>query len=214
MNDCGLCEQQLEHDYLCPGCARATTERLDRMPKLWAALAAFLAPGCGAPAQYGRTAPVDAPLPVRENVLNLRAAGGMAGILEDWRAAMQEDRGWSRPVIPAAIGRRVAVAARALSMNMDWIVSSWPMAGDMAREVRDLEGTTLSIIDPEDPEERRARRGTRIGHCVAEFPDGEVCGAVLRSYPGKATVTCQWCGTAYEPKDYLLLKRLQPNEAA
>lgn len=213
MNVCGLCEQQLEHDYLCPGCARATTERLERMPTLWAALAAWLAPGSGVSAQYGRTSPVEAPLPVRESALNLRAVGGIAGVLEDWRAAMQEDRGWGAPAVPAAIGHRVTVAARALAINMDWIVSSWPMAGDMAQEVRALERAAMSVVDPEDPDERRQRHGSPIGRCVAQFPEGDVCGAELRSYPGQAVVSCASCGTAYGPDDYLLLKHLQPEAA-
>jgi hypothetical protein len=213
MKECGLCEQQLEHGHLCPSCTRATTQRLDRMPKLWAALAAFLAPSSGGSPQYGRTRPAEAPLPVRENVLNLRAAGGIAGILEDWRAAMQADRGWGPPVVETDIGRRVAVAARALAMNMDWIASSWPLAGQMAHEIRGLERDVLTIVDPEDPDERRHRRGTRIGYCVAQFPDGEVCGAVLRAYPGEATLTCRWCATVYEPKDYLMLRQLQPQPA-
>ncbi|MGP4084157.1 hypothetical protein [Streptomyces sp. KR55] len=206
MNVCGLCEQQLEHGYLCPGCTRATTERLDRMPKLWEALAAFLAPGGGVSPQYGRTRAVEAPLPVRENTLNLRAAGGIAGVLEDWRAAMQSDRGWGPPAIPAAVDRRVAVAARALSMNMDWIAAEWPEAGEFATEIRSLEGDVLSIVDPKDP----AEEGVRRGYCVAQFEDGEVCGAVLRSYPGEATMTCRWCSTQYGPEDYLMLKQLQP----
>ncbi|WP_112469431.1 hypothetical protein [Streptomyces triticisoli] len=210
MNDCGLCERQLEHGYLCGGCTRATTQRLDRMPKLWTALAAFLAPGAGGSPQYGRTRPAEAPLPAREDVLSLRAAGGIAGVLEDWRAAMQADRGWGVPVVPADVGRRVAVAARALAINMDWIAAEWPEAGRFALEVRALEGDVLSIVDPEDPDDRRHRRGTRIGHCVAELPEGDVCGAVLRSYPGEATLTCRWCATEYQPKDYLLLKQLQP----
>lgn len=214
MNVCGLCERQLEHGYLCPGCTLATTTRLNRMPKLWNALAAFLAPSSGGSPQYGRTHPAEAPLPVRENVLSLRAVGGIAGVLEDWRSAMQADRGWGTPAIPADVGRRVTVAARALSINMDWIAAGWPLAGDMAGEVRSLEGDVLSIVDPEDPEERRLRRGTRIGYCVAQFPGGEVCGAVLRSYPGEASLTCRWCSTVYEPKHYLLLKELQPAESA
>lgn len=208
MNVCGLCERGLEHGYLCPGCARATTERLDRMPRLWAALEAFLAPGGGTAPQYGRTRAAEAPLPVRENVLSLRAAGGIAGVLEDWRAAMQADRGWGPPAIPAAVDRRVAVAARGLAINMDWIASSWPLAGEMAAEIRALERDVLTIVDPEDPKER----GTRIGLCVAALPDGAVCGAVLRAYPGDAHLICRWCGTTYGPEQYLLLKQLQPKE--
>lgn len=213
MNICGLCEQQLEHDHLCPGCTRATTQRLDRMPKLWAALASFLAPGSNGSPQYGRTSPAEPPLPVRESVLSLRAAGGLVGVLEDWRAAMQEDRGWGLPAIPAAVDRRVTVAARALAINMEWIVTEWPLAGEMAAEVRSLEGSVLSIVDPEDPDELRARRGTRVGQCVAALPEGDVCGAVLRSYPGQASLACQWCGTRYGPEDYLMLKSLQPKAA-
>ncbi|MFF9582469.1 hypothetical protein [Streptomyces achromogenes] len=216
MTTCGLCEQQLEHGYLCPSCTLATTERLDRMPKLWSALSAFLAPGSRP--QYGRTSPAEAPLPVRETVLSLRAAGGIAGVLEDWRSAMQADRGWGSPVIPAAVERRVLVAARALSINMEWISASWPAAGAMAAEVRALERDVLSIVDPEDPDERRAQRGIPIGYCVAQVGvgaggDPEVCGAVLRSYPGQAVVTCPWCGAAYGPADYLVLKELQPEIA-
>lgn len=209
MTPCGLCERQLEHGFLCPGCARATTDRLDRMPRLWQALGAFLAPSSGSP-QYGRTRPCEAPLPAREDVLTLRAAGGIAGILEDWRAAMQAARGWGQPVIPGSVERRVAVAARALSINMDWITAEWLAAGEMAREIRDLESTVLAILDPEDPDERRHRYGTPIGYCVAALPDGEVCGAVLRSYPGQAVLTCRQCGTQYGPEQYLLLKQLQP----
>lgn len=212
MNACGLCERELEHGYLCPGCTRTTTDRLDRMPRLWSALEAFLAPGAGAP-QYGRTRAAEAPLPVRENVLSLRAAGGIVGVLEDWRAAMQADRGWGPPVIPAAVDRRVAVAARGLSMNMDWIAAEWPQAAQFAVEIRALERDVLTIVDPEDPDERRRRRGTRIGYCVA-LPDGAVCGAVLRAYPGEATLTCHWCGTTYGPEHYLMLKALQPSGVA
>jgi hypothetical protein len=207
---CGLCERQLEHGYLCPGCTLATTQRLDRMPLLWDALVAFLAPGGGVAPQYGRTRAAEAPLPVRENVLNLRAAGGIAGVLEDWRDAMQADRGWGVPAVPADVGRRVVVAARALSMNIEWIAAAWPLAGEMALEVRGLERDVLSIVDPEDPIDRRHRHGTRIGLCVAQFVDSEVCGAVLRSYPGEETLTCRWCATEYGPDDYLMLKALQP----
>ncbi|MFI1287438.1 hypothetical protein ACH4VM_02820 [Streptomyces sp. NPDC020792] len=210
MNDCGLCERGLEHGYLCPGCTRATTQRLDRMPKLWTALAAFLAPGSSTSPQYGRTRPSEAPLPAREDVLSLRAAGGIAGVLEDWRSAMQADRGWGTPAAPADVGRRVVVAARALSINIEWIASSWPLAGEMAVEVRGLEADVLTIVDPEDPEDRKRQHGTRIGYCVAQFEGGDVCGAVLRSYPGEATLKCRWCATEYGPADYLLLKQLQP----
>jgi hypothetical protein len=38
VNVCGLCEEQLGHGHLCPGCTLATLERLNRMPGLWRSL--------------------------------------------------------------------------------------------------------------------------------------------------------------------------------
>jgi len=127
---------------------------------------------------------------------------------------MQADRGWGTPAIPANIGRRVTVAARALSLNIEWIATAWPLAGDMALEVRALERDVLTIVDPEDPEDRRHRHGTRIGRCVAQVDGGGVCGAVLRAYPGDAVLICRWCRTEYGPEQYLMLKQSQPIEAA
>ncbi|MFJ8555290.1 hypothetical protein [Streptomyces sp. NPDC093676] len=212
MNVCGLCEQQLEHGHLCPGCTRATSQRLDRMPRMYEALAAFLRPG-NRGGDGIRVQRVEAPMPIAEPAFILRGPGGMVSVLEDWRSAMQEDRGWGQPSITGDTARRITVAARALSINLEWIAGDWPMAGEFAAEIRTLEASVLSIVDPEDPDERRQRRGTRIGYCITPLPDEQVCGAVLRSFPGEAMLTCAWCLAAYGPKDYMRLKELQPSAA-
>lgn len=203
---CGLCDRDLEHGYLCPGDTLATARRLDRMPLLYAALAAFLHPSGRRP-EYGRTRPAEAPLPVSEPVFNLRGPGGIVGVLEDWRSAMQADRGWGEPAIEGSTERRIAVAARALSINLDWVASSWPMAGAFAEEVRGLERDVASIVNPPVP-------SLRLGNCPAVYEDGEVCGAVLRVPAGTAKVICRWCGCEYPPETWLELRSLQSEGAA
>lgn len=205
MSPCGLCERNETEEYLCPGCTLGTAQRLDRMPKLYAALAAFLQPSGRRP-ELGRSRPAEAPLPVCEPVLDLRGPGGVCGVLEDWRSAMQADRGWSEPVIAGSTERRIAVAARALSINLEWIAAAWPMAGAFAEEIRNLERDVASIVNPVDP----AERPRRLGPCPAVV-DGEdaACGAVLLLRPGQSSVSCSWCGAEWPPARWLELARAQ-----
>lgn len=195
---CGLCENELAAGYLCGGDALALAKRLDRMPRLYEALGAFLQPAARRP-EFARTRAAEAPLPVSEPVLDLRADGGIVSLLESWRSFMQSDRGWGEPVIAGTIERRIVVAARALGMNLDWMAASWPPVGDLAREIRDLERNVQSIIDPRGP-------SLRLGECAALLQDGSVCGAVLRVPVGTAEVRCRWCGTSYPPRTWLTLK--------
>ncbi|MFF3643413.1 hypothetical protein [Streptomyces sp. NPDC002564] len=202
---CGLCERALEDGYLCPGCARGLAERLDRAPRWYDALAAFLQPAATGPAVGTRTR-VEAPLPLAEAPLTLRGPGGIVAVLEDWRDAMQADRGWGTPVRAGDTARRVRVAARALSINVEWIASSWPAAGDLAAEIRDLERAVRSIVAPVDP----ADRLIRMGPCPTPLDgDGARCGAVLTRRPGEGTVSCRWCGTTWPPARVLALARAQ-----
>ncbi|MFF9898482.1 hypothetical protein [Streptomyces longispororuber] len=207
---CGLCERDLEHGYLCPGCTLATARRLDAAPRWYEALAAFLAPAVTGPAVGSRTARAEAPLPLAEGPFVLRGPGGIVGVLEDWRSAMQTDRGWGAPVLEGDTARRVAVAARALSINLEWIASSWPMAGALAEEVRDLERMVRSVVAPTDP----AERPVRMGPCptVLDAQDTR-CGAVLLRRPGEATITCRWCSTTWPPSRLLALARAQQDAA-
>ncbi|WP_263170652.1 hypothetical protein [Streptomyces sp. SCSIO ZS0520] len=203
---CGLCEQPLSEGYLCEGCTAASARRLARLPGLYDALAAYLHPSGRRP-ELGRTRAAEAPLPVAEAPLSLRGPGGIVGVLEDWRAAMQADRGWGPPAVErASVERRVQVAARALGHNLDWIAGQWPAAGQFAAEMRDLERQVLSVVDPPEPT-------MRLGTCPAEYEDGTVCGAVLRVPRGTATVECRWCGTPYPESTWLSLAALQSSAA-
>lgn len=205
---CGLCERDLEHGTLCPGDALALAERLERMPKIYAALAGFLTPAARASAEFVSRSHAGASLPVDEAVLDLRY-GGIALVLEGWRSDVQRVRGWGEPAITGDIEERVLRAARWIGMELSWIAAAYPAAGDLAREIRELEGAALSIVGalPE--------RGRRIGNCIAVDSSGVICGAVLRHQRGETRVVCPWCHCVYQgEQDLLLLLHYQPKEPA
>lgn len=205
MNDCGLCERALlgEHatHYLCPGCTRATGERLDRLPKLHKALAVFLVPA-GRRLEHVSTRGAEAPLPVNEHVLDLRGPGGIVGVLEDWRAALHNDLAWSPPAISGSTEDRIDKAVRGLLDNLLWIATSWPMAGAFAEELRDLEAAALSIADP-------PQKTYRLGTCPQLNAHGTTCGAILRVTATSTEARCPWCQTVWPPDTWLALRAAQ-----
>jgi hypothetical protein len=206
--ECGLCEQPLEDGYLCRGDTLALAERLDRMPKIYSALAGFLTPAARASAEFVSRSHAGASLPVDEAVLDLRY-GGIALVLEGWRSDVQRVRGWGEPAITGDVERRVLAASRWLGMELSWIAAAYPAAGDLAEEIRELERSALSIVGalPE--------RGRRIGNCVAVDSSGVICGAVLWHQAGEGRIVCPWCHCVYQgEQDLLLLLAYQPKEPA
>ncbi|MEV0183835.1 hypothetical protein AB0I54_31805 [Streptomyces sp. NPDC050625] len=205
---CGLCERQLEHGYLCPGDARALGDRLERLPVAYKALGAFLAPAGHAGGERVSSGHAAATLPVNEAVLDLRYSG-IALVVEGWLSAVQEARGWGEPAITGSIEDRVKRAARSLHSNLEWIAAAYPAAGDLAREIREMERAALSIVGalPE--------RGRRIGQCVAVDSSGVICGAVIRHRQGQTRLVCDWCHCVYSSEqDLLLLLHYQPRETS
>ncbi|MET8824768.1 hypothetical protein ABZX40_17860 [Streptomyces sp. NPDC004610] len=141
--------------------------------------------------------------PLNEDVLDEIHDGNMAAVVHSWRVDVQRVR-WPQhgPPDPAA---GLAADCRWLAMELEWITANYPAAGDLAREVRELEGAARSIVG--DP----APRPQRLGLCVAVTDDqGTVCGAVLTRLPG-GPVRCRWCRTEYRTEqDLLLLQHHQP----
>jgi hypothetical protein len=204
---CGKCETALEAGYLCEGDRIALAVRLDRLHRIHHALGAFLAPGAGPTGERVSSSKTGSRMPVNEAVMDLRY-GGMTSVLEKWRADVQAFRGWGQPDTAGDMERRLFAAARWLGMELDWIAANYPAAGDLAREVRDIERAGLSIIGA------LPDRGRRIGSCVAAYTDGAICGATLWHRPDETTIVCPWCQCRYEPQDFLMLRSLQPEEAA
>lgn len=208
MNQCGLCEEQLDDGHLCVGCVKATRVRLEAMPVLYGGLAALLPPAGGTSGiRSGKGGPP--PLPVNEDILDLRSSAGMVATLEGWVDAIRAERGRPEVPHPGSPTGRVTRAVGELLGHLPWVAVSWPEAGLFAGEIRELARSVSSIIRPP-----AADRGHRVGNCPAVFEDGVICGAVLRLAPGEKVVTCRWCQTTYPPATWAGLKALIDGDAA
>ncbi|MEU1559488.1 hypothetical protein ABZ504_03080 [Streptomyces mirabilis] len=208
MNQCEACGRDLEHGYLCPGDLLALAGRLERLPALFVELGLYLAPTSRPAAERVTTSHAVPPLPLNEVVLDLRH-GGIALVLESWRSDIQSVRGWGEPAITGGLDYRVMHACRWIGMQLEWIAAQYPAAGDLAREVRDLEGNALSIVGG------RKDRGRPIGQCVSLDASGVMCGATLRHKEGQVSIVCDWCHCVYKgEQDLLLLLAHQPKEDA
>ena len=197
--NCEHCERELPDTptaYLCQGCTSKVAGWLAGLPAAYDELAAHLVPGVKASGPSGRTKAPHAPLPVAEDVLTLRAGGGLVAVLEDWRAALHHDLGWEPPVLSGGFPQRVRKAVDGLTVNLPWIASSWPEAGQFATEIRQLHGQVQSIIAPQP-------KTLRVGVCTAPSEDGTECGAVLRWTQGETEIRCRWCSTEYPPSAWV-----------
>jgi hypothetical protein len=202
VNQCLLCDQSDETGgYLCPGCTKATVVRLECLPGLYDGLLPFLAPSAAvSQGRSGKGGP--APLPVREEILDLRGPGGMVGVVEDWLSAVRLERRMRHLAPAGSVEGRLKAAVSGLLANMPWIAVSWPSAGTFAEEIRDLANSVRSIIAPLDP----AERGIRLGKCPAVDESGNICGAILTYRRGETVVTCPWCTCAFPPATWAGLK--------
>ena len=184
---------------LCAACTNRLRDQLGRLPGLYTALEAWLAPGSRRP-EYASGSSVEAPLPVREAVLDLRGPGGIVGVLEDWRAAVHDAKGFTAPGRAGSIEQRIAAAVQALHANLTWIALTAEFGVDLAAEIRKLEGRCLAVIEP--PE-----RAIPIGACPCDLGDGTICGQTIRVPAGTTEVRCRGCGTEYPPETLLNLSR-------
>jgi hypothetical protein len=129
-------------------------------------------------------------------------------VLESWRSDIHSVRGWGEPAVTGGLDYRVMHVCRWIGMQLEWIAASYPGAGDLAREIRDLEGNALSIVGA------KPDRGRLLGQCVAVDASGVVCGAPIRYRTGDRVLVCAWCSYTYEQQDFITLHDLQPKESA
>ncbi|MBE4790890.1 hypothetical protein [Streptomyces caniscabiei] len=202
---CGLCERDLTQGYLCPGCALATGKRLAELPVLYAEVGECLVPRRSGWGEIVSTRGAAGPRsPIDEDVLDTVTWNGAAEVVHLWRVDVQRVR-WPHHGPPPAA--EMNADARWLGMELEWIAAHYPAAGDLAREVGELERSARSIVG--DP----APRVQRLGTCVAVDVEGVVCGAVIKRLPGQTRIRCGWCGYTYETaQDWLQLQHLQPKE--
>lgn len=202
MNQCELCERELERGYLCERDTLALAGRLERLPDLAGELVDFLVPRRSGLGELVTSRTAGPRSPINESVFDELQDNRAGEVVHSWRVDVQRER-WPDHGAPPPAG--LAADCRWLAMELEWIVAHYPAAGDLAREVRGLEAELRSLVG--DPVPRRQR----LGLCVAVTDDaGTVCGAVLTRLPG-GPVRCRWCGCEYKGEtDLLLLLHYQP----
>lgn len=206
MTECEVCGTETSGRYLCGRHAEQLAERLVELPKVYDEVAECLVPRRSGPAEFVTAAPAGPRSPLDESVLDEVNTARAAEVTHLWRVDVQRER-WPRHGAPAPAG--LAADCRWLAMELEWIVEHYPAAGELAREVRELELAARSIVG--DP----APRPQRLGTCVAVDGEGVVCGAAITRLPGQTRVRCKWCSYSYETEaDWLLLLHFQPREAA
>lgn len=164
-----------------PGCRAHVDEGLAALPGLYRALAGVLAPGRRG--GDGRTASRTAPMPVSEPVLDLRAWGGIEGVVTTWERDARETLGWEPPPFRGSVEQTIDGAVIFLRGNLAWFCDAHPAVGELAEDVRRLVGECERLITGE----RRERR----------VPVTCPCGTTMRvtiSTPGEQ---CRGCGTQY-----------------
>lgn len=206
---CTLCTtHELDYGSLCHSCTRSTHDRLQRLPRMWQSLEAWLAPGTTGAAQYGgRVRRAEAPLPVDGEVLDLRAAGGIVGVLEDWREAVYETRGWATPVRAVPLAHRISIAAADLDHHLDWI-SRWYAGASFGWDIRRLTDRVRQVVQPG----RDADEPTFLGYCIAVDSAGIICGSSLYADMTRP-VQCEWCLCSYPPDTWMALRHHQPGRS-
>jgi hypothetical protein len=203
---CTLCKtRKIQYGTLCASCTLDTEDRLIRLPRMWASLEAWLIPGVRGTTQYGgRVRQPEAPLPLDQEVLDLRSAGGIVGVLEDWHTAICDTRDLAAPPRAGSLAGRVRDAAFGVARQIHFI-SLWEQGPQLGREVRGLVKRVRRVVEPgEDPDEPVV-----LGYCVAVDVSGVVCGAKLYADMSR-TVRCEWCLCTYPPSTWLTLRRFQP----
>ncbi|MCL6733318.1 hypothetical protein [Streptomyces neyagawaensis] len=210
--NCTLCRSPLQHGSLCPTCTIDTLEYIGRLPGLWTELEDWLIPGIRGGAQYGgRARMAEAPLPLDEEALTLRAAGGIAGVLEDWHDAICDARAMATPARTGSLAHRVQTASRGLAEQIHFI-ALWEQGGQLGREVRQLVARVRRVVEP-GYEEDEPKAPTFLGYCVAVDAVGVACGAKLFADMRKA-VQCERCLCPYPPDRWLALRQFQPGNEA
>ncbi|MDX2679272.1 hypothetical protein [Streptomyces soliscabiei] len=207
MSSCELCDSETGSRYLCSRHAINLAESLAELPDLYSEVGACLVPRNSSWGQLVTTRASAGPRsPINEDILDTVNWGRAAEVMRLWRTDIRRVRWPHRGDPPPG---SLAEDCRWLAMELDWIVSNYPAAGDLAREAWGLELQARSIVGDPKP------RTQRLGPCVAVTDDqGTVCGAILTRLPNEA-VACRWCGTQYRTeRDLLLLLHYQPKESA
>ncbi|MFJ5089996.1 hypothetical protein [Streptomyces sp. NPDC088674] len=164
-----------------PGCQQRIADNLADLPALYRQLADALQPGRRG--DGGRSGTRTAPLPCNTDALDLRARGGIEGVLGGWARDLCEREGWQIPQHPS-IESIVDWGAGLLAANLNVLCDEHPAIREISDELRKTAAQARRLLDGE-PAPRT-------------IPLACPCGAVLRvtlDTPGRH---CGGCGEQYD----------------
>lgn len=179
------------------GCRQQIRETLTELPTLYAALADALQPvrrGDGGPTGSGRAAPI----PCNLEALDLRARGGIEGVLATWAADLCEREQWQLPQY-GSVEAAVDEYAGLLIRNLGIICDEHPAVREFAGEIRQIAGQARRLITGERPPRR--------------IPVVCPCGTVLKVTLDTPGARCAGCEMQYGPAEVLQLPMAERSAA-
>lgn len=187
---CAICDRPATY-RVHPGCQQRLADNLNALPGLYRDLEQVLPAGRGhgdGPVSGSR----HAPLPVRLDVLDLRARGGIEGILTTWERDVRGLLGWCPPPFRGSIEQTVDGSARFLHDQVPWLCDQHPAVRELAQEIAATVGHARSAVTGE-----RRERPLRVV-CAT---DG--CGGILRITLNCDGRRCPRCQTSYSHEQLL-----------
>lgn len=172
-----------------PGCQERLDDNLAMLPVLYRQLEDALQPGRRG--DEGRSGSRTAPLPVNERALDLRARGGIEGVVTSWERDARELLGWSPPPFRGDIEQTIIGAVAFLRTNLDWFCDQHMAVREFAEDVRRLRAECEALTTGE----QRPRRVT------VACP----CGGTLRVTLDTPGARCPGCSEQYGHTEVLQL---------
>ena len=184
---CAICDRAAR-ERVHPGCRDRIGDNLRELPTLYRQLGDALTPRRRG--GDGRTGTRSAPLPCSLDSLDLRARGGIEGVVGGWARDLCEREKWDVPVCQS-VEAIVDWSCTILWQNLGVLCDEHPAIKELARELDQTAGQARRIITGEKP----ARR----------VPVTCTCGWTLRVTLDTAGVKCPGCSTQYGHSEVLRL---------
>jgi hypothetical protein len=180
-----------------PGCEERLDEGLAALPLLYRQLEQHLAPGRRG--DSGRSGSRTAPLPVNERVLDLRARGGIEGVVTTWERDARETLGWDPAPFRGDVQQTVDGAVAFLRLQVSWFCDAHDAVYEMAQDLRRLKAECEAVVGGERPPRR--------------IPVACPCGTVLRVTLDTPGARCPGCEVQYGHAEVLQLPMAERSAA-
>lgn len=184
---CTICDRPAR-DRVHPGCRDRIADNLRELPQLYRQLGDALQPSRRG--SDGRTGSRSAPLPCSLDSLDLRARGGIEGVVGGWARDLCERERWDIPAYQSVVAI-VDWACSILGLNLAMICDEHPAVRELAAEIAQTADQARRIITGEKPPRR--------------VPVACPCGHTLRVTLDTAGVRCPACSTQYGHSEALQL---------